>query len=639
MTNRAACSLAPVLLLTLTCRMAAPPPPSGGPRPRLQATAGRVVVLSMDGMAAERHRRLLAENAYGDPAGFTAFEQWGYVVERAQPVDPTLTAVSHAAIGSGAFPAVTGIVSNRFHLPGTPIGQGVSGFDAPWGAEPLWQAFRRQGKRVGVLTFPGCDGASGRRRADFGMTYVNGSFARAAMVALPAADFIRIDGALPAALVSFAPARRACLKVALAENGVETDAAFYLVALDTTDDGIVAYDTMLADDDGDLANGAGPAVHAREWFPLSVRLPHPDGGLRQVGAWCLLWSLPADLGEVRLYRGAFHSAEAYPRPFRERLEREAGFWPGPADDQALTAALKGQPGLPVADYLTQVRRFSAYFNDCARAAIAGEPFDLLMLYQPVVDEVQHVLTVADRRQLEYSTELAAIAGVAVDDTYRMADHAAGELSRLLDLSRDALVVVSDHGIAPVWETVHLNEVLRRAGLTTAEQGKRRQQAGADSAIVAVASGGCAHLYVNLAGREPNGVVPPARMDEVVRAAARALARLEVEGEPVVEAAYRREELAALGLDSPAAGDLVVFMRPGFGASSQIGGALSEPSEITGQHGFRSTHPEMAAVWMARGAAVPRARLGKASLTEVAAFVARLAGVQPPAQAQPWRRGR
>jgi predicted AlkP superfamily phosphohydrolase/phosphomutase len=157
--------------------------------------------------------------------------------------------------------------------------------------------------------------------------------------------------------------------------------------------------------------------------------------------------------------------------------------------------------------------------------------------------------------------------------------------------------------------------------------------------VAYANGGCAHLYVNLKGREPDGVVDPDAKDEVIRAAAVALAQAQVEGQDVVEAMFRHGELAQVGLESPNAGDLVVFMRPGIAATSAIaapGSSWHSPSEICGQHGYLDTHPEVAAIWLARGAGVPKRHIREESLTEVASFVATLAGVQPPSQAQPWR---
>jgi predicted AlkP superfamily phosphohydrolase/phosphomutase len=613
---------------------------SSQPKPAVQPAGrpGRVVLVSLDGLAANRHRENLRQGVYTDREGLTAFEAAGYVVESAIPVNPALTAVSHASIATGAFPSVTGIVANRFHLPGTPIFQGVSGFDAPWGAEPLWQAFHRQGKRVGVLTFPGCDGGSPSRTADFGMLYVNTPNAPAATVTLAATQFVTTT--MPSGWASYSPPQRATLSVKLVGPGVPSGASFTLTALDTTDDGVTDYDTLVVDDDADLANGTLARVRTGEWFPLRVRAAHSDGGTRTVGSWCLLQTLSPDLSLVRLYRGAFFSTEAYPRAFRESLEDRAGFWPGPGDERALERALSGQDGLQLVDFMQQTRRFSEFFNACARTAIAGETFDLLMLYQPVVDEVEHVLLVTAPRHKAYSQRFAAVAQSAVTEAYRLADRAVGELARSLDLSRDALVVVSDHGMAPVWESIHVNQLLQQAGLTEAEETERGWRVKASSKMVAFGSGGCANLYVNLKGREPSGVVEPSERDAVVRAAAVFLANAQVEGQDVVEAMFRSEELAPLGLDSPNAGDLVVFLRPGFTTTSEIGppgAAFHTPGDIAGQHGFLNTHPEMAAVWLARGAGVPRHHTISASLTQVAAFVAQLAGAQPPAQAHPWKR--
>jgi predicted AlkP superfamily phosphohydrolase/phosphomutase len=624
-----------VAAVALGCGASAP---VSQPRPRgeLHAAARRVVLLSVDGLAASRHRHLLAQHAYTDQAGFAAFEAWGYVVERAIPVEPTLTATNHATIATGAVPGVTGIVSNRFRTPGTPIGRSLSGFDAPLAAEPLWVSLRRQGKRVGALAFPACDGRAPERRADFGVVWVDAAAAPAQVVTLDGAAFAPI-GTPPGAPVSLAPLRRATLQVVFAADAGVPTAEFALVAADTSDDGVDAYDALLVDDDGDLGNGVLATVRGGGWFPLAVRAPHPDGGTRLVGAWCLLQELKDDLARVRLYRGAFHATEGYPRAFRERLDGEAGFWPGPADDRALERGVDGKEGLAVDDYLAQARRFTEFFSACARTAIAHEPFDVLLAYQPAVDEAQHALTIADPRQVRYSEGLAATATRAVNQVYLIADAAVADIARTLDLSSDALVVVSDHGIAPIWETVHGNEVLRRAGLAEMVERGGRRVVGDASQMDAVASGGCAHLYVNQAGREPAGVVPPERAAEVVAAAARVFAGLELAGEPMVEAALDRAQLAAAGLDSPNSGDLVLFMRPGIAVTGGIGGALHEPAAYTGQHGFRSHHPEMHAVLLARGAAVPRRRRAEASLNEVAAMVSSLAGVQPPRDAAPWQR--
>jgi predicted AlkP superfamily phosphohydrolase/phosphomutase len=619
------------------CRASGPAAPAATGAEPHAATAARVVLLSVDGLAAVRHRRLVAEHAYRHDGGLAAFESSGYVVEHAVPVDPTLTAVSHVSIATGAAPGVTDVVNNRFHVLGSGITSSVSGFDAPVRAEALWGSFMRQGKRVGALGYPGCDNKAEARRADFGITYAGDPAAPAQAMSLDASSFSpaeNVGGAPP----SFSPPRVAHLAVKFSEGSQIGPTEFFLTAIDSTDDGAVNYDTLVADDDGNPANGTLGTAHVGEWFPLRLSVTFRDGEARLFGAWCLVQAIAPDLSTVRIYRGAFNTTEAYPSSFRDLLNTEVGFWPGPPDDRALERGLSGiEGGLTLAEYLAQLRRFSEYFSACARVAIAHERFDLLLAYQPIVDEAQHALTITDPRQRFYSPGMVETAGKAVDEAYLAADEAVADLARSLDLSRDALVVVSDHGIAPLWENVHLNEVLRRVGLAESDERRARPTVAASSQIVAVASGGCANLYVNEIVREPTGVVPADRVDEVARQAAQALATIEVDGEPVVEAMYTRPELAAHGLDGRDAGDLVVFLRPGYAATGQIGGALYERAPYVGQHGYLATHPEMHAVWLARGAGVPHRRVATASLLEVAAFVSRLAGVDAPRQARPWER--
>jgi predicted AlkP superfamily phosphohydrolase/phosphomutase len=623
--------LGPAAIVVFACGAADTARPASGPAP--VPPARHVVILSLDGFAAERHRENLRAGIYTDPDGVAAFAG-AYVVERAIPVDPTLTAPSHASIATGAFPAMTGIVANVFKLPGTPIVQEASGFAAPWGAEPLWQAFQRQGRRVGVLGFPGCDGAAPSRTADFGTTSVNTPFAGARTLTFAASRFTTVT--LPPGWASDSPARQTTFSVDLSGEGLPAVVTFTLTALDTTDDGKVDYDTLVVDDDADLTDGVTARVRAGEWFPLRLRAPHPDGGSRTVGGWCLLQALPANLDGVTVYRGGFYATEAYPRAFREALEAAVGFWPGPPDERAVARREAGHEGITVPEMLVQMRRSSEYFTACATTAIARERFDLLLLDQAIVDEVEHQFLLVDPRQSNYTPARAAAYRAVVTEAFRAGDRAVGELARGLDLTRDALVVVSDHGMAPVWESVQVNQLLQHAGLAAAEKVGDRWRVAPSSRMVAYAGGGCAHVYVNLKGREPGGVVEPADMAGVIQAAAVALARAQVEGRNVVETIVPREGLAAIGLDAPASGDLVVFFHPGFAADPGIaapGAPWHEPAESNGRHGYLDTHAEMAAIWLARGAGVPRRRVARESLTEVAAFVSRLAGVDPPLQAR------
>jgi hypothetical protein len=224
-----------------------------------------------------------------------------------------------------------------------------------------------------VLCFPGHDGTTPERSADFGMAYVNASFARPAFVRLAAGEF----GAAAAP-------RRARLAVDLKGDGLEQTVTFHLTAVDAHADGVDRLDALTFDDDPDPTNGVLATVGEGEWFPLAVRAPHRDGGTRLVGAWCLLQALPADLDGVRIYRGAFRAGR--PRA-REALGRNAGFWPGRPTTRQPSAGSTSKRTL--ADYMAQARRFSEFFTACARVALANNSTP--PRHQPDPDGVEHAL--------------------------------------------------------------------------------------------------------------------------------------------------------------------------------------------------------------------------------------------------------
>src|SRR5215470_2967138 len=131
----------------------------------------RAVLLSFDGLGGERLQQLLADPGKLASGGFRRIAARGFVAGRSVPPTPALTAVSHITIATGALPDATGIVANTMRDRSKPFGATVSGFDAPIRADTLWEAARRQGKRVGVVLFPGADGASPARTADWGLNW------------------------------------------------------------------------------------------------------------------------------------------------------------------------------------------------------------------------------------------------------------------------------------------------------------------------------------------------------------------------------------------------------------------------------------------------------------------------------------
>ena len=123
------------------------------------------------------------------------------------------------------------------------------------------------------------------------------------------------------------------------------------------------------------------------------------------------------------------------------------------------------------------------------------------------------------------------------------DAVCGELIEAAEREGTNVVVVSEYGITPVTDAVHINRALREAGLlqVRVEMGRELLDAGA-SAAFAVADHQIAHVYVR----------PPASVTDV-----KAL----IEGLDGVEQVLDEDGKRAHGLDHPRSGELVAVSRP------------------------------------------------------------------------------
>jgi predicted AlkP superfamily phosphohydrolase/phosphomutase len=210
---------------------------------------------------------------------------------------------------------------------------------------------------------------------------------------------------------------------------------------------------------------------------------------------------------------------------------------------------------------------------------------------------------------------------------RSVDRSVGAVWRALDGQRDVLVVVSDHGHVPISDVVNINQVLAEAGLLEVDRSGDAPRVARSSPMAVAARGGVAHIYLNQADREPDGVVSRASSHEMVLRAARALAALTTSGgAPVVERAFTRIEAAEIGLDHTSSGDLIAFLEPGFTFTEAFEGAAIEPSRYYGQHGYLAAHDEMCGMLFVRGAGVKHGSRKEVHVTEVAPLVARWLGI-------------
>jgi predicted AlkP superfamily phosphohydrolase/phosphomutase len=583
--------------------------------------AERVVMVSYDSVGADLAWRWIGEGVAASPDGLAGMASNGLSAKRLRMVDPTLTAVNHATLATGGNAAATGIVSNTSHLQGTPITESVSGFTSSSAAEPLWVAARKNGLRVATLMWPGADGAAPDRRGDFGTVWPGPPLSPSEILDLEP-DTAETTGEVP----SNDGLPPLVWRLGFDLEASTPDRVEALMALvDADPDGLPRYDAVavrLAD--GDDWTYAGEM----EWIELGFEAQGPnDSRSRRYGAWCKVLHIDRLAGGLRFYRGGANRLTAYPDAFEQRLDEAIGPWPGEADRKVADWWLDLDAGIDLDTFIEQGERLDRYLDRMAEWVLAEEDVDLVLAYHSSIDVYLHAALITEPLQWAFSPGRALAGREGLKRMGRSADRSVASMWRALDPDRDALVVVSDHGQLPIFEIVRPNRALADAGLVETSVDDGRIGVASDTPMVAYSSGAAIHLYLNLEGREPGGVVPKAEAAEYLRRAARVFADLETEGRPAVEKIFTRDEAAAIGLRSPNTGDLVVFLAPGFAAAGGLDGPALEPSRYYGQHGFLASHDEMCGILFARGTGIKRTRLGEVQATAVAPMVAQWLGFE------------
>jgi predicted AlkP superfamily phosphohydrolase/phosphomutase len=290
------------------------------------------------------------------------------------------------------------------------------------------------------------------------------------------------------------------------------------------------------------------------------------------------------------------------------IDREVGFWPSDPDSGAAADWLSGKGGLPPEVFVEQVERISHFFTRATVLSMQRMPWDLIMAYQPIVDEAEHQWRLENPRQLAFSEANVAAALRVRGAAIRRFDEAVKQLLAATDLSTTALAITGDHGLSPMDTRVAVNRLLADWGFASI----REDRLAPDTEWSAITSGNLAHLY--RFGGARTGAELKQRLEQL-RAP---------DGEPVFE-----RVLLKTSADHPNGGDVVAFAYPRFYLSSTVRGEIFEKATHYGQHGAVNSHPELHTIFAATGARVVPGSVPTIQQTEIAPYVSSLLGIRPP----------
>jgi predicted AlkP superfamily pyrophosphatase or phosphodiesterase len=515
---------------------------------------------------------------------FSQLARQGKRAEYAQSIDPTLSAPAQAVLVTGSTPSHTGIVSNAFHHPSDNFYWYRLGFDEPFDqAEPVWVSASRAGLTTAALFVAGATPELPSQMADYTIGYgIRDAYSSQETVSLvPSNDWQNTPA-------TYSPLLEGSFHV-------PEVARMDLLILDTTDDGQVNYDLVLlnssASGDNHAVTQATLPLEQGEWGPLTI-LPNITAGadflIQEIGP-----------NQVRLYHSAVNHNTAAPRSMLEAINQRFGFFPAAPDAYALEHGW-----ITAEDYLEMLKRSSQWMAEVSAWVFDTYSPNLLITWQDGFDAAGHTFLLTDPRQANFSPALSEQYNRYINRAVEIADRALETILEPIDLGKTSVFLTADHGIAPVHTNVYVNTLLERAGLLKLD--RRNYVDVKRSKALAVTSGGSVNIYINLQGRDKDGILPPKEYPEIQAQIVELLRSVKdpETGQPVFTRVLARQELSKLNLDHPNAGDVFAQAALGYNLDDWRGkGTLFGPATIYGGHGYDSALPEMQTLFIAAGAGI------------------------------------
>jgi len=548
------------------------------------ATARRAMLIGLDAAIPELVQKFVEEGELPNIAKLLAR---GFSAE-ALACMPTLTSTNWVTISTGALPGTHGIVDMGIHLPGKPLDILYDGFLSTYcQAEHLWQAAESAGKKAILIKYP-CtwpptitEGfqVMGHEFPAWGgellqlcppMCYSTDFYPLATQIRLkPATGWKNLPASSPPPLetiIEIVPKRRS--KLARGKGGDWREGTvwepgrarrYHLLLVDEEGKG---YSKCIISPTKD-ANDAIAKLSEGQWSPWCWdRFLAEDSWREATFRWKLI-ELSPEGKHLRLYRTHVYptSGFTFPDEIGPELVREIGPVPSPNNNEPLTTGWvdedtffeewEAQP-----DWVVKVTAYLMQKTD----------WNLLFTQWHGPDHIQHLcMGEVEPTAPGYDEGKAAKAWDMIRRTYRIADKFVGDLVALAD-DETVIVVVSDHGQVPLMRGINLPNLLADAGLLAFIEDPETGDLMIDWSRTKVYQATSIHLFINVKGRDPQGIVEMGReYEEVQDQVIKLLYDLEdpETGVRPISLALRKEDARILGLFGDRIGDIICVTREGY----------------------------------------------------------------------------
>ncbi len=511
---------------------------------------------------------------------------------------PTITPPNWTTIATGAYPGTHGVTCFHYQLPGK--NPDNTNTRQAWSSElvkvqTLWDAAAEAGKKSRVLTFPvswppkndktmmvgGCGMVPGELRHGLPFEEIEFALCQDFVVStdyLPFSSrgrFEDADGWLNAPDLGEDPLEMA-FHVPFVDALIKPKETIWY-ALVTKSEGSRVYDTVTLSPDKDYSH-AFTTVKKGEWSPKFFPVIEvADGTKIQTFTRIKPFTLSDDADEFCLIIGALVPLDCPfttdPSVFREVALNGKG-----TVHRAGGIYLYLREVIDVDTWLEMTESLSTFLGEMAEKMIADDDWSVFAMHSHPIDWFYHVFndpfTSSDPEVRNKTWEIHR-------KLYSIEDRLVGRIADACD--KDTLIaVVSDHGCVPDGTPFNPMKILEDAGLChsyTVEGGGptgelaeyERRVMGFSDSRVDFSKSKCApsretYVYVNLKGRDPEGIVEPEDYEKVQREIIDALITYvdPLTGKRPVAMALTKQDARLIGLYGDEIGDVVYAIYPEFG---------------------------------------------------------------------------
>lgn len=315
-----------------------------------------------------------------------------------------------------------------------------------------------------------------------------------------------------------------------------------------------------------------------DWISLDIKTKH---GLLPCLFKLRINELSDDGNSLNLQFSSIYNTKGWtdPEDFGEKLVRNA-IIQELSKDEKVDYMITGK----VKKYLFRARREALTLARAIKYAKDELDWDLCYFHIHTLDAVNHrTLAVLHKDSPFYNEKAANKALGYIQTAYQIIDELVGLLMESCVDDETVVFFLSDHGAIPTWRLINLPLALVRANLLNYKWDKKIQKYIIDwENTFAFPYLEPPSIWVNLKGRDPQGIVSPDDYESVREDIIHALYSMTdpETGKRIVKIALRKEDAAYLGQNGERIGDVVYFLNPPFtlfdGALEQLDASEVSP---------------------------------------------------------------